>query len=50
LDFADWWFSLRKSNTEPLLRLVVEAMTKTKLDAAVEQIKEWVFSHGAEIH
>ncbi len=27
LDFEDWWVSLRSSNTEPLLRLVVEART-----------------------
>ena len=24
-DFGDWWFNLRPSNTEPLLRLNVEA-------------------------
>jgi phosphomannomutase len=27
VDFPDWWFNLRVSNTEPLLRLVVEAAT-----------------------
>lgn len=26
-EFDDWWFNLRKSNTEPLLRLNVEAKT-----------------------
>jgi len=26
-DFGDWWFNLRPSNTEPLLRLNVEAAT-----------------------
>lgn len=25
IDFADWWFNVRPSNTEPLLRLVLEA-------------------------
>jgi phosphomannomutase len=30
-DFADWWFNLRKSNTEPYLRLVVEARTDSQL-------------------
>ena len=25
VDYDDWWFSLRPSNTEPLLRLNVEA-------------------------
>jgi phosphomannomutase len=28
LDFKDWWVSLRSSNTEPLLRLVLEAKTE----------------------
>jgi phosphomannomutase len=27
VDFADWWFNVRPSNTEPLLRLNVEART-----------------------
>lgn len=27
VDFPDWWFLLRPSNTEPLLRLIVEAKT-----------------------
>jgi phosphomannomutase len=26
--FDDWWFNLRPSNTEPLLRLNVEAKTE----------------------
>jgi phosphomannomutase len=25
VDYGDWWFNLRPSNTEPLLRLNVEA-------------------------
>lgn len=50
LDFPDWWFSLRKSNTEPLLRLVVEAATQVKLDEAVKQIKDWVLSRGGKLH
>ena len=28
VDFNNWWFLLRPSNTEPLLRLVIEAKTK----------------------
>jgi len=27
IDFEDWWFNVRASNTEPLLRLVLEADT-----------------------
>ncbi|PIE90904.1 MAG: phosphomannomutase/phosphoglucomutase [Acidobacteria bacterium] len=50
IDFPDWWFCLRKSNTEPLLRLVVEATQQEKLDSALEAIKKWLFSEGATIH
>ena len=32
IDFPDWWFNLRVSNTEPLLRLVVEAATEEGLE------------------
>lgn len=28
IDFSDWWFNIRPSHTEPVLRLVVEAKTK----------------------
>jgi phosphomannomutase len=33
VNFADWWFNVRKSNTEPLLRLNLEADTAEKLAA-----------------
>ncbi len=49
LDYADWWFSLRKSNTEPLLRLVVEGDTQAILDARVAALKNWLFAGGAEL-
>ena len=32
LDFADGWVSVRKSNTEPYLRLIVECRTSAMLD------------------
>jgi len=31
LDFPDWWISIRASNTEPLLRVVMEADTPARL-------------------
>ena len=44
IQFPDWWFSLRKSNTEPVVRLRIEANTKEKMqqmrDKIVEMIKE----------
>jgi phosphomannomutase len=37
--FPQWWFNIRPSNTEPVMRLVVEAETKKLLDAMVEEIE-----------
>ena len=34
----DSWFNLRSSNTEPLLRLNVEARTVEDVDAVVQQV------------
>ncbi|HJO95053.1 MAG TPA: phosphomannomutase/phosphoglucomutase [Victivallales bacterium] len=31
VEFDDWWFNVRSSNTEPLLRLNVEAKTEEKM-------------------
>jgi len=39
VDFDDWWFSLRASNTEPVLRLVVEAKSNELMKEKVEEIK-----------
>ncbi len=38
VDFDDWWFLLRASNTEPVLRLIVEAKTKELLDSKIKEI------------
>ena len=32
IDFPGWWFNLRVSNTEPLLRLVVEAASRDEME------------------
>lgn len=40
LEYNDWWFNVRPSNTEPYLRLVVEAVDQKLLDKKLEQIKE----------
>ena len=32
VQFADWWFNVRPSNTEPFLRLVLEARTRELMD------------------
>ncbi len=37
-EFADWWFNLRRSNTEPKLRLIVEANTPELMAAKRDDI------------
>jgi phosphomannomutase len=38
--FKEWWFNCRASNTEPLLRLNVEAKTKDLLDGNLAEIEQ----------
>jgi phosphomannomutase len=38
IGFPDWWFNLRSSNTQPLLRLNVEAEDKATLDAKTAEV------------
>ncbi len=40
IDFKDWWFNARPSNTEDLLRIVVEAKTKSLMQGKLKQIKK----------
>jgi len=39
VDLGDWWFNLRPSNTEPLLRLNLEARTRDDCDARVAEVQ-----------
>jgi phosphomannomutase len=38
IDFSDWWFNVRASNTEPLLRLNLEAKTKSKMEEKRDEV------------
>lgn len=38
IDFAEEWVHLRKSNTEPIIRIYTEAQTQNKADALAERI------------
>lgn len=38
VEFPDWWFNLRPSNTEPLLRLNVEAKTKELMEKQRDEL------------
>ena len=37
-EYSDWWFNVRASNTEPLLRLIVEAVTPEKMAAKRDEL------------
>ncbi len=39
IEFCDWWFNVRPSNTEPYLRLVIEAKNDKILEEKTEEIK-----------
>lgn len=42
IDFADYWVHLRKSNTEPIIRVYSEAHTQAEADAAGKKILDIV--------
>jgi phosphomannomutase len=39
VDLGDWWFNLRPSNTEPLLRLNLEAADQASCAARVDEVR-----------
>ncbi|HYT27661.1 MAG TPA: phosphomannomutase/phosphoglucomutase [Ktedonobacteraceae bacterium] len=44
LDFGDWWFNVRPSNTEPLLRLNVEANSRELMEQKRNEVLEFIRS------
>jgi phosphomannomutase len=44
VEYPDWWFNLRPSNTEPLLRLNVEANSETFLQERLAVLKQEIAS------
>ena len=46
VDLGDWWFNLRPSNTEPLLRLNLEAPTREACDAHVAEVRALITDKG----
>lgn len=39
VEFPQWWFNIRPSNTEPYLRFICEATSKTLLDEKVHAVR-----------
>jgi phosphomannomutase len=46
VEFDDWWFNVRPSNTEPLLRLNVEAKTEERLKEETEAVMDIIRAEG----
>ena len=46
VEFPDWWFNIRPSNTEPYLRFLCEATTKELLDEKVAKVREIVAQYS----
>ena len=46
VEFPDWWFNIRPSNTEPYLRFLCEATTKELLDEKVAKVREIVAQYA----
>ncbi len=46
VEFEDWWFNVRPSNTEPLLRLNVEARTDELLQEKTAELLELIRREG----
>jgi phosphomannomutase len=46
VEFEDWWFNVRPSNTEPLLRLNVEAKTEELLEERTSELLELIREGG----
>jgi len=40
VEFKEWWFNIRPSNTEPYLRFIAEASSKKLLDSKIAKLKE----------
>ena len=40
VDLGDWWFNVRKSNTEPLLRLNLEANSPKLIEEKMREMKK----------
>src|SRR6266516_1705960 len=42
MDFGDWWFNVRPSNTEPLLRLNIEANSKELMEQKRDEVLAFI--------
>ncbi len=50
VDYDNWWFLVRMANTEPVLRLVVEANSTELLNLKVDELKQFIYANGGKNH
>lgn len=50
IDYGDWRFNVRTSNTEPLMRLNLEARTEALVKEKVQEVKTFIEAQGAVLH
>jgi phosphomannomutase len=48
VEYGDWWFNLRKSHTEPVVRLVIEAQDKDSLERHKAKLTGIISDEGGE--
>ncbi|MFC1687463.1 phosphomannomutase/phosphoglucomutase [Patescibacteria group bacterium] len=46
VEYKDWWFNVRPSNTEPLLRITVEGDTEEILKEKQQEVVEFIKQHA----
>ena len=46
VEFKDWWFNIRPSNTEPYLRFIAEATSDELLSQKLSKVNELLESGG----
>ncbi|MFA6859549.1 MAG: hypothetical protein WCR48_07540, partial [Bacteroidales bacterium] len=49
VEFPDWWFNIRPSNTEPYLRFICEAKTDSLLNEKVEEVRNLLESRFSAV-
>lgn len=49
VEFPDWWFNIRPSNTEPYLRFICEAKTDNLLNEKVEEVRNLLESRFSAV-
>ena len=42
VEYKDWWFNVRKSNTEPVIRIRIEADTREMLEQKKTEVKDFI--------